>query len=219
MAANALQATVVADGPATDDPAIVCTAFQGTRRIAEGRLEDILPAVKAAHRSAPTAPLLVFEAATGRLMELDLRDEVSVPARGDAARASSAGMAGNRAPASATARGAGRPRLGVVAREVTLLPRHWEWLNRQPGGASVTLRKLVEEARRGGASRDRVRNAQEVTYRFLLAMAGDLPGYEEAMRALFAGRRERFEELLAAWPPDVRDHALRLAVDAFPIAG
>jgi hypothetical protein len=105
----------------------------------------------------------------------------------------------------------------VVAREVTLLPRHWDWLSRQPGGASVTLRKLVEEARRSGAGRDRVRGAREVTYRFLLAIAGNLPGYEEAMRALFAGRRGRFEGLLAAWPPDIRDHALRLAADAFPI--
>jgi hypothetical protein len=123
------------------------------------------------------------------------------------------------AVAPAAARGAGRPKLGVVAREVTLLPRHWEWLNRQPGGASVTLRKLVEEARRSGADRDRVRNAQEVTYRFLLAIAGNLPGYEEAMRALFASRRERFEELLAAWPPDIREHALHLAAEAFPIGG
>ena len=181
---------------------------------------DILPTVKAAYRRDPTVPLLVFEAATSRLVELDwrdLRDEAALPVAGRRRRHRWPGKS-EAAPAPGTARGAGRPRLGVVAREVTLLPRHWEWLDRQPGGASVTLRKLVEEARRGGADRDRVRHAQEVTYRFLLAIAGDLPGYEEAMRALFAGRRERFEELLAAWPPDVRDHALRLAAEAFPIA-
>ena len=218
MPANALQAPVAADGPAKPDPATLCCAFQGMDRIAEGSLARILPTVKAAYRGDPTVPLLVFEVATSRLIELDLRDEASLPTGGNAAPASSDGAMDNSAQAPAAARGAGRPRLGVVAREVTLLPRHWEWLNRQPGGASVTLRRLVEEARRSGASRDRVRNAQEVTYRFLLAMAGDLPGYEEAMRALFAGRRERFGELLAAWPRDVRDHALRLAMEAFPIA-
>jgi hypothetical protein len=190
-------------------PAVTCTAFQGTRRIAGGELDAILPAIKAAWRADPHAPLLVFEDASSQLAEHDLRDQ---PAVAPAAREPDAG------PTPPTAgRGAGRPRLGVVAREVTLLPRHWEWLNRQPGGASVTLRKLVEEARRSGAGRDRAREAQEVTYRFLLAIAGNLPGYEEAMRALFAGRRKRFEELLAVWPADVREHALRLAVDAFPI--
>jgi hypothetical protein len=101
---------------------------------------------------------------------------------------------------------------------VTLLPRHWEWLNRQPGGASVALRKLVDEARKTHGGRDQVRQAQEVTYRFLLALGGDLPGYEEALRALFAGRQARFAELLASWPPDVRDHALGLAARAFPVA-
>jgi hypothetical protein len=202
-----------------------CTAFQGTRRIAGGELDRILPAIKSAWHRDPQAPLLVFEDATGNIVELDLRDEAAARpgARTGAARragigdGSGAGDGSSVVTASGAARGVGRPKLGVVAREVTLLPRHWDWLSRQPGGASVTLRKLVEEARRSGASRDRVRRAQEVTYRFLLAIGGNLPGYEEAMRALFAARRGRFEELLAAWPSDIRDHALRLAADAFPI--
>jgi hypothetical protein len=189
-------------------------------------LARILPAIKAAWQEDPQAQLLVFEDATGNLVELDLRENPA-PRRGaKTAAAGRAGIAGEAgagggigAAAPGAARGVGRPKLGVVAREVTLLPRHWEWLSRQPGGASVTLRKLVEEARRSGAGRDRVRHAQEVTYRFLLAIAGDLPGYEEAMRALFAARRGRFEELLAAWPSDIGDHALRLAADAFPIDG
>jgi uncharacterized protein len=105
----------------------------------------------------------------------------------------------------------GRPKLGVVAREVTLLPRHWEWLNVQPGGASVALRKLVEEARKAHADRDRVRRAQESAYRFLSAMAGNEAGYEESLRALFAGDAGRFEECSAGWPADVCDHARRLA--------
>ena len=106
----------------------------------------------------------------------------------------------------------------MVAREVTLLPRHWEWLNRQPGGASVALRKLVEEARRGASGPDRIREARETTYRFISAMAGNEPGFEEATRALFAGRRADFEAHSAAWPEDVRDHAARLATPSFDTA-
>ena len=108
-------------------------------------------------------------------------------------------------------RGRGRPKLGVVAREITLLPRHWDWLNSQPGGASVALRKLVEEARRGSGDRDRIRSAQEAAYHFMSAIAGNLPGFEEASRALFAYDRRRFGDLIAAWPEDVRDHVIKLA--------
>ncbi len=110
--------------------------------------------------------------------------------------------------------GAGRPRLGVVAREVTLLPRHWQWLSSQPGGASVALRKLVDEARLANIGKDRVRQSQEAAYRFMSAMAGDAPGFEEAARALFAGDEHRFEQCISVWPEDVRDHAKRLAKDA-----
>jgi hypothetical protein len=103
----------------------------------------------------------------------------------------------------------------VVAREVTLLPRHWEWLGSQPGGASVTLRKLVDEARRVNQGRDGLRRAREVLYRFISVMAGNAPDFEEATRALFAGDRARFEAFTRAWPTDVRSHALRLGAPAF----
>jgi hypothetical protein len=99
----------------------------------------------------------------------------------------------------------------VVAREITLLPRHWEWLARQAGGASVALRKLVDEARRSGAEGHTIRQAQEAAYRFMSVMAGNKPNYEEAIRALFAGEAPRFEKLIAEWPADVRRHAARLA--------
>ena len=105
-----------------------------------------------------------------------------------------------------TPRGPGRPKLGVIAREITLLPRHWEWLAQQPGSASVALRRLVEEARRSGEDNDRVRRAQDAAYRFMSAMAGNRPHYEEAIRALFANDAARFRELIAEWPADVRDH-------------
>jgi hypothetical protein len=111
----------------------------------------------------------------------------------------------------------GRPKLGVVAREVTLLPRHWEWLASQPGGASVVLRKLVEQAKRANPVADARRRAQEAAYRFVSAMAGNEPGFEEAIRALFAGNRERFAEMVEQWPEDVRDHAKKLAAAAFVV--
>jgi hypothetical protein len=111
-------------------------------------------------------------------------------------------------------RGPGRPRLGVVAREVTLLPRHWDWLSGQPGGASVALRKLVEEARRANAGKDRVRRSQEAAYRFMSAIAGNLPGFEEAARALFARDPERFADCIRGWPADVQQHLARLAQES-----
>jgi hypothetical protein len=114
----------------------------------------------------------------------------------------------------AAPRGRGRPKLGVVAREVTLLPRHWTWLNAQPGGASVALRKLVEAARRGNGDGDRRRAGQEAVYRFMHAIAGDQPGFEAAARALFAGDLGKLEDAIADWPHDIREHATMLAARA-----
>ncbi len=143
------------------------------------------------------ASLLVFDAVTSQPVEI---------APADAPQAA--------APVPAR-RGPGRPRLGVVAREVTLLPRHWEWLNNHPGGASVALRKLVEEARKAGGQDGDVREARDAAYRFMAAMGGDLPGFEEATRALFRQDASRFAELIGGWPADVRDHARTLADRAF----
>ena len=187
-----------------------CTAFQGLRRLASGPLPEVAQAVKAAQDRDPSAAFLTFDDATGRVIDLDLRgtaEEVAIRF------APPASLAGGPAP-----RGPGRPRLGVVAREVTLLPRHWEWLGAQPGGASVALRRLVEQARQAGGEPARRREAQEAAYRFLSALAGDAPGYEEALRALFAGDRGAFTAILGPWPADVRDHVLRLAAPAFSAA-
>src|SRR5262245_3846770 len=120
-------------------------------------------------------------------------------------------LGGSESDDAASVRRPGRPKLGVVAREVTLLPRHWEWLGAQPGGASVALRKLVEEARRANGDADRARAARDAAYRFMSVMAGNLAGFEEASRALFADDRRRFVGLVAGWPDDVRDHVVRLA--------
>ena len=184
-----------------------CSAFAGTKLIATGPASDVAAAA-ARHilDSRDTEPLLVFDDDTCDPVELDLRGSVEeVRAR--------------YAPEPPAPRAPGRPKLGVVAREVTLLPRHWEWLAAQPGGASVTLRKLVEAARRDTSGDERRRVACDATYRFMFALAGNEPGYEEATRALFAGDAERFETLTDPWPPDVRDHARNLAAAAFSSAG
>jgi len=174
---------------------VTCIAFQGARRIAQGPLVEVALAVKPFVDRQHWTPILIFDAQSSQVVEVDFRGEPEEVARRLAE----------------PPRGPGRPKLGVVPREVTLLPRHWEWLNSQPGGASVALRKLVDEARRANEEKDRAREARESTYRFTCAMAGNEAGFEEATRALFAGNQVGFEAYSATWPPDVRAHALALA--------
>jgi hypothetical protein len=173
-----------------------CTAFAGERMIASGAPSEVAAAVKAAHDAGEA--ILVFDDADARPVEFDLRGDLAAVLA--------------RLPSEPVEkRGPGRPRLGVTAREVTLLPRHWDWLASQPGGASVALRKLVESALRDAEGPDRVRRSREAAYRFMTAVAGDLPGYEEATRILFAGDWVAFDIAIEAWPSDVRDYARRLA--------
>lgn len=184
------------------------TAFAGDRRIASGPLAEVALAVK--RFSAKDAAVLTFDDATGRVIDLDLRGtDAEIVAR--LAGGLEQGAERSRPDPNAEPRGRGRPKLGVIAREVTLLPRHWDWLATQPGGASATLRRLVEAARRDGAEEERVRLAQEAAYRFMSAIAGDLPGFEEATRALFARDRARFAARTAGWPADIGAYARRLA--------
>jgi hypothetical protein len=178
-------------------------AFRGSKLIAEGDLADVARAVKAASDAGGAEPLLIFRDSDGRVVDVDLR---GAPEAIDA-RLQTRFAPPKRAP--------GRPKLGVQAREITLLPRHWEWLGRQPGGASAAIRRLVEQAAKGDDAPTRKREAQEAAYRFMSAMAGDLPGYEDALRALFANERGPFDRLVQRWPADVRDYAKRLAAPAF----
>jgi hypothetical protein len=171
--------------------------FAGPRLAARG---DLAKVARAAHALRDES-LVVFDETTGRPIDLDLRGTVEdVLARLGPS------------PSSKPARG--RPKLGVTAREVTLLPRHWDWLAKQPGGASAALRRLVDQARRAGGGTDEVRQAQEVTYRVMTTLAGDLPDYEEATRALFARDRARFDQLTAGWPVDIGDYVRELSAKA-----
>ncbi len=177
-------------------PRRICSAFEAEKKIAHGDLATVALTVKAATESG-AAGILVFDDRSGRVIDINLSgtDEDVVER-----------LTPLPPPVSR-----GRPKLGVVPREVTLLPRHWEWLAGQPGGASVALRKLVEEARRSNGTKDRVREAQEAAYRFLSAMAGNRVGFEEATRALFAGDMAKLRELAQVWPPDITTYAMRLA--------
>jgi hypothetical protein len=180
------------------------SAFAGAKLLASGPLAEVAIAIKIA-TGAIADPIVIFDNATGRSLDIDLRGSH----REIVARLPQVPRPEAEPPAEP--RGRGRPKLGVVAREITLLPRHWEWLGAQPGGASVALRKLVEAARRANGDRDRLRAARDAAYHFMSAMAGDLPDFEEASRALFADDRRGFAERIANWPADIRDHAATLA--------
>ncbi|PUE10615.1 DUF2239 family protein [Limnohabitans sp. T6-20] len=199
-------------------------AFEGPRCLARGPLADVALQVKAATEARPLARFMVFNALSSEIIDYDHRgstDEVL------ARLALAHPLAQVLAPASASSptptsdastdngalprSGPGRPKLGVVAREVTLLPRHWAWLAGQPGGASVALRKLVDQARKDSLAHDQRRLSQEASYRFMSAMAGSLEGFEEAARSLFAADRSRFEVLISPWPADIQTHLLQLA--------
>lgn len=176
-----------------------CTAFLGMERVACGDWPTISAQVRQLLARDPGAPVLIFDDQTGEQVEIDWRELAEQAVPGSAERA----------------KGRGRPKLGVLAREVTLLPRHWEWLAKQPGGASVALRKLVEHASKSNREQDRLREGREAMYRFASAIAGNEPGFEEAMRKLFGGDEKRFRQLIDGWPIDIREHAGKMAFAAF----
>lgn len=188
--------------PRSPAPPPRCSAFDGPVLLAAGSLADVAVAVAGAFANGSAGPLLIFDDETGRVVDIDWRgSESEIRAR--------------YAEQPVAARGPGRPRLGVVAREITLLPAQWEWLAQQPGGASVTIRKLVERARREHPGIDAARVARESTYRFLHAIAGDHADFEEMSRALFGRDDTRLRGILAEWPCDIRAHALGMLAPAF----
>jgi hypothetical protein len=224
--------------PAASAGTARCIAFEGARRIAAGALRDIILTVKHAAAADSPLPIVIFDERSSHTLEVDLRgsdaevlhrldagaaldcqpvaDVAASDAAADETPAETPASKQARQPSPApTLRGPGRPKLGVIGREVTLLPRHWDWLASQPGGASVALRKLVEQARRANEGRDRIRVAQDAAYRFMAVMASAEPGFEEAARALFGRDAARFASLVAAWPADVRAHLLQLTAAAF----
>jgi hypothetical protein len=163
------------------------TAFLGDMIVARGEREAVTRELERLY-PADLAAIRVFEDGSGRVVDLDYWNAAS-------------------SSPPPPPRPRGRPSLGVAAREVTLLPRHWEWLSRQPGGASAAIRRLVEEASRTAPGPAEKRDS---AYRFMSDMCGDRPGYEEALRALYRGEEERFGTLVADWPKQVRGYLKEL---------
>jgi hypothetical protein len=174
---------------------ITYTAFLGWKRIATGSQEEMLRQIKTCLEAGPSdEPLLIFEDQTGTQVDFDLRGSIEEVLE--------------RVAPKPLRTGPGRPRLGVISREISLLPRHWEWLEVQRSGASATLRRLVDEARKQGSAESDGRRAIEATGRVMTAIAGNLPGFEEAYRALYARDHVRLEQWVKEWPKDLREYVL-----------
>ena len=187
-----------------------CIAFIGHRCVAAGPMAEVADALRDAAAPELRDSVLVFDEATGEVLDVDPRARMIVAlrcgVRSEQESEPKAEGVGSRGP--------GRPRLGVIPREVTLLPGQWEWLDTQPGGASAALRRLVHEAKRASPGKDRARQAQEAVYRFMTAMAGDFPGFEEALRAFYRRDEEKFRGLVQSWPKDIRDQVNRFVAAA-----
>lgn len=185
-------------------------AFNEHTCIAEGSLLDIALAAREQLSTANNSLVLIFELDTGRQIDIDTRGT-------EAELRSRFGYDPGESPTpTSKAKGQrGRPKLGVTGREVTLLPRHWDWLDTQRGGASATLRRLVDEARKENAQEDKARASQDKTLRFMSAIAGDLAGYEDATRALYSQNRDAFEQNIKTWPKDICRVITSLCEDAF----
>jgi len=182
------------------EPSAFFTAFAGFTLIVTGNLPTVLIRVREFLEREKQAQVLIFDDQTGKQVDFNLRGTLEEVLA--------------RVSPPAPKKGPGRPSLGVVCREVSLLPRHWEWLESQPSKASGTLRRLVESAMKSESREDRSRRRLEAAGRFMWSMAGNFEGFEEASRALYAGNRAGFAERIASWPADIRQHLERMVQQA-----
>ncbi|TDQ66561.1 hypothetical protein ATL17_0559 [Maritalea mobilis] len=189
-------------------PDLPCAAFVGSHLVASGPFAEVVHEVKRHHDENPNDMILIFDHKESRPIEVDLRGSMEdVYARLEQQK--------KPLPPKAKVKKPGRPKLGVVSKEVTLLPKHWEWLTQQRGGASVTLRRLVGEAMKAADPMAAQRSAQQSTYRLMTAVAGDMPNYEDAIRALFAAEEDEFVNIIADWPKGLREHIMQISAVVF----
>lgn len=183
------------------------TAFDGTHRLVQGPLQEVVLKIKKRLGKTENSSILIFSDDTGKTMDFNFQgNEDDVLKRLEV-------YVSKEEPAEVS--GPGRPKLGVVSREVSLLPRHWEWLATQPGGASATIRNLIEEAKKKSSAHVSIKQVQERVYRFMSVMAGDLEGYEEALRALYKSDKKVFKLHVQDWPRDIKDHIFEMAAPVF----
>lgn len=191
------------------------TAFVGQRRLVTGALPTVLEVTKKVIDDDPPDAILLFEDQTGRQIDFDFRGSIDDVL----ARHAPVAAPAEEAPAAAAKAGPGRPKLGVVSREISLLPRHWEWLEQEPQGISAAIRRLVDDARKREPDKQRARLAREAAGKFMWGMAGDLPDFEEASRALYAKDGAKLRALVAPWPTDIRDHVLAMITECEKLGG
>ncbi|MCU6353618.1 DUF2239 family protein [Morganella morganii] len=184
------------------------TVFTQNRKIAAGSLADVIRTIKA----LPVTPeaLFIFDDQTGTRLEIDFSGEANA-VYASAVQTYPEFHDNSASENTPEIKQRGRPKLGVISKEVTLLPRQWEWLASQRGGASATLRRLVDEAKKATTAVEQQRKIIESAYKFLSEMAGNLPDYDECLRALFANDAATFEKLTRTWPQDIREHAIKMA--------
>lgn len=183
------------------------TVFDKFQILSQGSLNEVAIAVKKRLRIQSDARILIFSDSTGRQVDLDFsgtekdtleRLKIYIP------------------KTASPHTGAGRPKLGVIPREISLLPHHWEWLLNQEGGASSAIRRLIDEKNKPALlAKDKIKQAQEVTYKFLSAIAGDLPHFEDVIRFLYRKDKKKFENLMSDWPKDIVKYSTALANQAF----
>jgi hypothetical protein len=186
------------------------TAFEGGHRLFQGPLQEVVLKIKKRLGKAENSSILIFSDITGKTMDFNFHGS-----EGDVLKRLEVYVSTENNKETS---GPGRPKLGVVSREVSLLPRHWEWLATQPGGASATLRKLIEEAKKKSSTHISIKQVQERAYRFMSVIAGDLEGYEEALRALYKYDRKSFLLHIQEWPRDIKNHVLEMAKPIFDSA-
>jgi hypothetical protein len=183
------------------------TAFEGTTRLFRGTIEQVVLQIKERLGRAENSSVLIFSDNTGKTMDFNFQGKVKDVLK----RLEIYVSKQNCGPVA----GPGRPKLGVISREVSLLPRHWEWLANQSGGASATIRKLIEDAKKRSSAHTSIKHVQERVYRFMSVIAGDMTGYEEALRALYKADRKNFLLHMRDWPTDVRTHVVEMAKPIF----
>lgn len=183
------------------------TAFEGKNLYVRGSLIEVALKVKERLGSLSNSSILIFSDSSGKTMDLNFQgSEQELVKRLSV-------FVSEETPKDLN--GPGRPKLGVISREVSLLPRHWEWLASQSGGASATLRRLIEVEVKTTSTNPSPKLVQERTYKVMNVMAGDLRGYEEALRALYKRDEKAFLKEIAQWPSDVRDYVTELGQPAF----
>lgn len=193
----------------TPSEELTYAAFKKEKLIAEGDLKKVILKTKRELMRSPESAILIFSNETGKTMDFNFQgSENEVLSRLEV-------FLEPKIEIDPKEKKVGRPSLGVISREVSLLPKHWEWLACQSGGASAEIRRLVEKAMKQTQAASTVKMAQEKTFRFLNTIAGNFPNFEEAIRSLYRRDLNAFEQIIKFWPVDIKDHALHLSKHAW----